>query len=411
MGRRTDSIALAGVEVESSAVEETSVVQQRVDDIADAGFHVTPNISVEQTAQQLILDLNTHGAQNVFTPEQLEHLLSPVGQLSLKMWEINAHQNNFMTNTTIQANTQLANALTTRHELAAACPTDAKRNELASAMGTMMMHSCPQVFVDGLDPADWANQWTDQSRQPKRAKHGSSGITITGLKGVAKPFIDAWVQGGLTAEGRDLARSGIQMAVNESWGGYDNRAELIKCISKFLLSADKNPVGANVSWQTALGRFVTQMFAAATTKTKTKTKPKTTRPSAPAGPSRTSDIGDKEGKGLVGAKLANHFKAALLKLVFDSSCAAYSEHAMTVVCPTGRTDKCLSQALWLLENKIPVYNIPKTKGWFCKTKMAGSLLGNKSTPSFQIEILPAVTTMPRELSCAVGHSTSRSAMG
>ena len=229
MATRTDIALGEEAEVLSSAV---NVVRQHVDTIEEAGFRVTPNISVAQTAQQLVLDMETQGARNVLTDAQLQHFLSPEGQLTLKMWEINAHQNNFMTNTTIQANTQLANALTTRHELAAACPTDAKRNEVASAMGSMMLHSCPQVFVDGLDPTGWANQWTDQSRPPKRAKHGSSGITITGLKGVAKPFIDVWVQGGQTVEGRDLARSGIQTAVNESWGGYDNRVELIKCISK-----------------------------------------------------------------------------------------------------------------------------------------------------------------------------------
>ena len=60
MARRTDIALEEEVEVESSAV---NVVRQHVDTIEEAGFRVTPNISVAQTAQQLVLDMETQGAQ------------------------------------------------------------------------------------------------------------------------------------------------------------------------------------------------------------------------------------------------------------------------------------------------------------------------------------------------------------
>ena len=70
-----------------------------------------PTISVEETAQQMILDMENYGARAVLSEQQLATFLSPEVQLTLRMWEFNRSQNNEQTNQAIHANTQLANVL------------------------------------------------------------------------------------------------------------------------------------------------------------------------------------------------------------------------------------------------------------------------------------------------------------
>ena len=90
-----------------------------------------PTISVEETAQQMILDMENYGARAVLSEQQLAAFLSPEGQLTLRMWEFNRSQNNEQTNQAIHANTQLANVLAARFELGAACASEEARSKQA----------------------------------------------------------------------------------------------------------------------------------------------------------------------------------------------------------------------------------------------------------------------------------------
>ena len=117
-------------------------LEAHADNLSDAGFHMSPAISIEQTAQQMALDMENHGAQAVLSEDQLASFLSPVGQLTLRLWEFNRSQNNQQIYEAIQANTQLTNVLGARSELGAACASEEARRDQATTISNMMMATC-----------------------------------------------------------------------------------------------------------------------------------------------------------------------------------------------------------------------------------------------------------------------------
>ena len=75
-------------------------------------------------------DIARFGADKLLTEQQLEYFRSQDGQITLRMWEMNQQQNNYLQMQAILGNTQLANALAVRTELSAACASNAERIEL-----------------------------------------------------------------------------------------------------------------------------------------------------------------------------------------------------------------------------------------------------------------------------------------
>ena len=109
-----------------------------------SGYSLPAHVSVTETAQQMTADIARFGADKLLTEQQLEYFRSQDGQITLRMWEMNQQQNNYLQMQAILGNTQLANALDVRTELSAACASNAERIELARTMGTMLTRSCPQ---------------------------------------------------------------------------------------------------------------------------------------------------------------------------------------------------------------------------------------------------------------------------
>jgi len=173
-----------------------------------AFVYMSPAIFIRQTVQQMALDMENHGAQAVLSEDQLASFLSPVGQLTLRLWEFNRSQNNQQTYEAIQANTQLTNVLAARSELGAAWASEEARRDQATTISNMMMATCPSV-VPGT-PEEFSESWaqwginqTSQRGATQTSVAEERALNGTNLTAVAQPAIDAWVAGGRTREGRD----------------------------------------------------------------------------------------------------------------------------------------------------------------------------------------------------------------
>ena len=192
-----------------------------------------PSISVEETAQQMVVDMENYGARAVLSEEQLAAFLSPEGHLTLRIWEFNRSQNNEQTNQAIHANTQLANVLAARSELGAACASEEARSKQANRITNMIMVTCLGVVPGTAEEfsESWA-QWGINQASQRGATQTSVAEEIPlnpkNLKAIAQPAVDAWVAGGGTSEGRFEVKAQIKVLVNKKWGGYNRRNDIIR---------------------------------------------------------------------------------------------------------------------------------------------------------------------------------------
>ena len=342
-----------------------------------SGYSLPAHVSVTETAQQMTADIARFGADKLLTEQQLAYFRSQDGQITLRMWEMNQQQNNYLQMQSILGNTQLANALAVRTELSAACASNAERIELARTMGTMLTRSCPQFASQVRQREEaWCKVWTTEGQPAKKKAKATPEqfpINITNLKKVAKTAIEEWTAGGQTTEGKSTARARFQTIVHETWGGYANTADLIRFINRFL-GAFVGPgklLKQNATWQQAVDRFINQLMVHEAKKPSTNT-PRTKGRGAAApkkgkgGQHKRSTGG--RGKGArhdgQGAAQRTTVSSTTRKKVRDELVQALFlahvdtdavEDRIASECAIGRTEKNMALAMWLKHNQIKIY--------------------------------------------------------
>ena len=75
------------------------------------------------------------------------------------------------------------------------------------------------------------------------------------LKAIAQPAVDAWVASGCTSEGRFEVKAQIKVLVNEKWGGYNRRNDIVCCTNKVLKGAGKTEVKLDARWEPHCSAF------------------------------------------------------------------------------------------------------------------------------------------------------------